>query len=120
MSVRQQKVQKMIKEELSLIFMNKLKDPAFSMVTITDVKVTPDLKLAKIYVSIYDRVLRDDIFLKILKIKKTIRATLAQKVKLRYVPELDFYVDKTMDYVEKMDNIFRQIKENDNEENPDS
>ncbi len=120
MSIRQEKVQKMIKEELSLIFMSKLKDPAFSLVTITDVKVTPDLKLAKIYVSILDKEQRDAIFLKIKKIKKLIRTTLAQKINLRYVPELDFYVDKTLDYVEKMDNIFRQIKENDNEENPDS
>lgn len=113
MSVRVERVKHFIKEEISLIFMHKLKDPAFSLVTITDVVVTPDLKTAKIYISVFEKDKRDLVLGKINAINKTIRATLAQRINLKSAPELHFYIDDTIDYVEKIEDIFRKIN-NDN------
>lgn len=114
MSVRIEKIAHMIKEEVSLIFLHKLKDPAFSILTITDVKVTPDLKIAKIYVSVFEKEKRELVLGKINAINKTIRTILAQKINIKSVPELHFYIDDTIDYVEKIENLFKKISENDN------
>ncbi len=118
MSIRQKKINALLKEELSLIFLHKLQDPSLGLITITSVKVSPDLKIAKVYISIYDRELREDILNKINEAKGLIRSQLAQKVKnMRRIPELNFYIDDTLDYVEKIENIFKEIHKNDNEEN---
>lgn len=103
----------MIKEEISWIFLHKLKDPALGFITITNVKVSPDLKIAKIYFSVFDRNSRKAALSKINELKGIIRSELAHKIQMRYVPELDFYVDDTPDFVEKIEGLFRQIHEND-------
>ena len=118
MSIRLEKINALLKEEISLIFLHKLQDPTLGLITVTSVKVSPDLKIAKVYVSIYDRGLREDIFEKINDVKVLIRTQLAHRVKnMRRIPELNFYLDDTLDYVEKMENIFKEIHKNDNKEN---
>lgn len=119
MSIRTEKVKHLIKEEISLIMLNHLKDPIFSMVTITDVSLSPDLKLAKIYFSVFDREKRELVLKKINSLNKTIRTLLAKNINIKSVPELNFYVDDTMDYVIKMDELFKKINENDNKRTED-
>ncbi|OGU36460.1 MAG: ribosome-binding factor A [Ignavibacteria bacterium GWB2_35_6b] len=115
MSVRLDKVASLIKEEISLIFLYKIQDPSLGLITITGVKVSPDLKNAKIYISIYEKEKRKELLQKVNDIKGFIRTQLAQRVKnLRFVPELSFYIDNTLDYVEKMDGLFKEIHKNDN------
>lgn len=115
MSVRLDKVASLIKEEISLIFLYKIQDPSLGLITITGVKVSPDLKNAKIYISIYEKEKRKELLQKVNDIKGFIRTQLAQRVKnLRFVPELNFYIDDTLDYVEKIDGLFKEIHKNDN------
>jgi len=115
MSVRLEKISALIKEELSLIFLHKIQDPSLGFLTITDVKLTPDLKIAKVYISIYDREKREAAMEKLNEINKFIRSQLAGKLKnLRQIPELSFYIDDTLDYVEKMENLFKEIHKDDN------
>ena len=113
MSVRIEKIQELIKEEISLIFLHKIRDPRLGLVTITKVKVTPDLSGAKVFVSIYDKEKRAESLEKINEISGLIRSELAKRVRLRQTPELNFIIDDTLDYVEKMENIFKKIHEND-------
>lgn len=114
MSYRIDKVSRLIKEEVSWIFIHKLKDPALGFITITDVKLSPDLKIAKIYFSVLQKENRKAVLERINEVKGLIRGELAHKIKMRFIPELNFYVDDTTDYVEKMENLFKQIhKEND-------
>ena len=113
MSVRQEKIETLIKEELSLIFLHKIQDPKLGLITITKVKVSPDIRVAKVYFSALQKENREGILEKVNSINGLIRSQLAQKIRLRYVPELHFYVDDTMDYVEKMENIFKKIHEDD-------
>lgn len=115
MSVRLKKMSALIKEELSLIFLHKVQDPSLGFLTITNVKLTPDLKIAKVYISIYDREKREAVMEKVNGINGFIRSQLAGKLKnLRQIPELAFYIDDTLDYVEKMENIFKEIHKDDN------
>lgn len=113
MSIRQDKVSNLVKENLSLIFLQKLVDPQLGLVTITNTKVTPDLKIAKVYVSVYQKENREYVMEHIESIKGYLRSELAKKVNLRVVPELHFYLDDTQDYVEKMNEIFSSIKKDD-------
>ncbi len=116
MSVRLEKISALIKDEISLIFLHKIQDPSLGLVTITGVKVSPDLKNAKVYLSIYERESRQEILEKVNDIKGLIRNQLAQRVKyIRRIPELTFYIDDTLDYVEKIENLFKVIHKNDNQ-----
>lgn len=117
MTRRAERVASLIKEEMSSIFLHRLHDPKLSMVTITSVKVSPDLKYAKTYLSVYEKEKRPEVMEKISEIKGLIRAELAKRIKLRVVPDLDFFIDDTLDYVEKMEGLFKKIHEDDNERN---
>ena len=120
MSRRTERVEKLIKEEISLIFLHKLKDKwpdlDIGFVTITNVKVTPDLKIAKIYISILDKENREEILEKIKLKTGFIRSELASRIKIKFTPELKFFIDDTLDYVEKIEGLIKKIHENDNKE----
>jgi ribosome-binding factor A len=113
MSHRIEKIEHLIKEEISLIFLNKMQDPALSLVTITNVKVSPDLKLVKIYLSVFDKGKRDLVLERIKLSTGYIRSELAQRIRIRYIPELRFFIDDTADYVEKIENLIKKIHEDD-------
>jgi len=118
LSTRIQKIAEFMKEELSLIFLLKVQDPELGMLTITSVKVTPDAKNAKIYISIFEKEGRAAKIAKLNSIKGYIKGQLSTKMShLRKMPDIDFYLDDTLDYVEKMENLFKKIHENDNKEN---
>lgn len=113
MTHRIEKFENLVKEEISLIFLFKLKDPLFGFVTITNVKVTPDLKLAKIYLSVLEKEKRDEVLNKINGQSKYIRSELASRIRVKFVPELKFFIDDTIDYVEKIEGLIKKIHEND-------
>ncbi len=116
MSHRLDKVASLIKEEISLIFLHKIQDSRVGMITVTNVKVTPDLKIARIYFSTFDKNKREAILERIKELKGKIRSELAGKVNLKFAPDLEFYIDDTPDYVEKMEGLFKKIHENDSKE----
>lgn len=115
MSLRLEKVSRVIKEEISLIFLHKIQDPKLGLVTITNVKVTPDLKLAKVYLSVFEKEQREYCLVKLNEIKGLIKGELSKKLTLKSTPDLEFYIDDTLDYVEKMENLFKKIHEDDNQ-----
>jgi ribosome-binding factor A len=117
MKYRTDRLAALIKEEISLIFLYKLKDPVMGLVTITEVKMSPDLKYAKIYISVYEKDKRQIVLEKVNLVKGMIRAELASKIKnIRAIPELSFFVDDTIDYVEKIEDLLKKVHENDNNE----
>ena len=113
MSYRIEKINSLIKNELSLVLLNKIQDPALGIVTITNVKVSPDIRTAKIYVSVYQKEQREEILEKLNGIKGLIRTQLAQRINIRRVPELTFFIDDTLDYVAKMEDLFQKIRKDD-------
>lgn len=113
MSHRVEKVENLIKQEISLIFLRKLQDPAFGFLTVTSVKMSPDLKIAKIYISILEKEKRDSSLEKVKSISGFIRSELASKIRIKFTPELKFFLDDTLDYVEKIESLIKKIHKND-------
>jgi ribosome-binding factor A len=114
MSYRLEKISNLIKHEVSLIFLHKLQDPALGIITVTNVKVSPDLKIAKIYLSILEREKRDTAMEKVTSLTGMIRSELASRIRMKFIPELKFFLDDTLDYVEKIEGLLKKIHENDN------
>jgi ribosome-binding factor A len=113
MSYRIDKVEHLIKEEISLIFLHKLSNMDLGFVTITNVRVSPDLKLAKIYLSVLEKEKRELVLDKIDAKKGYIRTELAHRIRIKFIPELKFFLDDTLDYVEKIEGLIKKIHEDD-------
>lgn len=116
-SHRIDRVESLIKEELSTIFFQKFALENLGFLTITKVKVSHDLKIAKVYISIFEKEKREQSLKKIIAKSGFIRFELASQIKIKFIPELKFFLDDSLDYVEKIDGIFKQIHENDNKGN---
>ena len=117
MSHRIDKVESLVKEEISMIFLNKLRDAEIGFVTITNVKMSPDLRIAKVYISILNKEKREEVFEKINSFNSYIRSELAHRIKIKFIPELKFFIDDTLDYVEKIEGLIKKIHKDDNERN---
>lgn len=113
MSHRIDKIENLIKEEISLIFLFKLQNLGSGLITITNVRVSPDLKMAKIYISVFEKEKRDEVLERIKSKTKFIRSELASRITIKFVPELKFFLDDTLDYVEKIEVLIKKIHEND-------
>jgi ribosome-binding factor A len=116
MSVRAQKVGSLIKEELSMLFQRNFSMSDYGFLTVTDIIMSPDLRIAKVYISIYGDAERKKKSLSMLEAQKpSIRSMLGHSVRLRYTPEIIFYLDETVDKAMKLENIFREIREKDSQ-----
>ena len=113
---RQKQVAGLINEELNDIFrrMNLLMMDG-GMISISTVKITPDLFEARIYLSIFQIKDTKAAMLKFEDKNKEIRKELGTRVRhqLRSIPELKFFIDDTLDYVFKMEELFEKIKKED-------
>jgi ribosome-binding factor A len=118
MSYRIDKMENLIREEISTILLQKMQDQNFGFITVTHVKVSPDIKIAKIYISVLEKEKREFVLEKIKAKSGFIRSELASRIRIKFVPELKFFIDDTLDYVEKIEGLIRKIhKEDDNKRN---
>ena len=108
---RREKIAEALKKEISSIIQKELKDPRLGFVTITSVEITADLRYAKIFFS----VLGEDKDYK--KTKEAldsalgfIRRLIAQRIKLRFAPELSFREDKSCEYSIKIQKLLDEIE----------
>lgn len=107
---RQGRIDEEFKKEISSIINYNLKEPKVTgMVSVTRVKVTPDLKYAKIWVSILNSKNTDETLKGLTKSSGFIRSELAKRINLRYTPELSFVIDDSLEYGAKIDNILKDI-----------
>ena len=98
------------KKELSQIIGYELKNPNVTgMISVTKVKVTNDLKFAKVYVSILNSKNVKDTLAGLKKSSGYIRSELAKRVNLRNTPELIFELDDSIEYGAKIDSILKEI-----------
>ena len=110
MNNRIEKINEQILKELFEIFDKEIKDPRIDgMITVTEVKITNDFSHCNIYISIYNSKNQEECYKTICKCSGFIRKKLAEKIDLRIMPELHFYLDKSLDYVDKMNNLFKKI-----------
>lgn len=106
-SKRQAKISRYIQKELSEIFRRQTARMGGVLVSVSQVRVTPDLSIAKAYLSIFPTDKSAEILENIKAQSKTVRYELAQAVKqvLRKCPELQFYLDDSLDYAENIDRL---------------
>lgn len=110
MSNRLNKIDEEIVKTLSTIFREEVKDPRIDgMITISEARITKDFSHCNIYVSIFNSKNRDECFKTIKDSSGFLRKKLAERVDLRVMPELHFHLDETLDYVDKMNDILKQI-----------
>ena len=120
MGIRQEKVARQIQKDLAeLMQQHRSEWMAGAFVTISNVTITPDLGYVNIYLSLYNNANRAAVLDHINGQNKEIRKALAMRVRhsFRTIPELRFYEDNTMDYVEKMDDLFKKIHSEDQKSN---
>jgi ribosome-binding factor A len=110
MSLRTERVASLIKEEIGGYFIREYRDPSYGFITVTDVQVTPDLRIAKIFVSIMGTEKVKETTFRMLKDQKpAIRAFIGSHVRLKFTPSVQLYIDDTLDRAEKIDRLIRQI-----------
>lgn len=110
-SVRQQKVNKLVQKELAEIFRGESRNLfGGAFITVTQARVSPDLGLAKVYLSIMAAKDRAAIFKLVEEQKSAIRKRLGNLVgkQLRIVPELMFYIDDSLDYAMKIEELLKK------------
>ena len=109
-STRQNKISRLIQREMAEILL-KINKSKFTgkLITVTIVRVTKDLGIARIYLSIFPSEFAEEILSDINFSNKQIRGELGRKVgkSLRVIPELEFYIDDSLDYI---DNINKLLK----------
>lgn len=117
---RQAKIARLLQKELSEIFRRQTAALGGVIVSVSAVRVSPDLSIAKAYLSIFPADKSAAILDNIKKQSKTVRYELAQAVKqtLRKCPDLQFYLDDSLDYIENIDRLLGPRKEN-GEETPE-
>ena len=112
-SQRQMKVQEILRAALVEILQRGLtKEPVLdnSMITITYVDVSPDLKHAKFIFLPFDEEKKDDFIKSFKRANKRIRKEIAQRVQLKYTPNLSFVFDDTIKEIRKLDELFSSSK----------
>ncbi|MEL7585816.1 MAG: 30S ribosome-binding factor RbfA [Prolixibacteraceae bacterium] len=109
-STRQQKINRLLQKELAGIFQRESKTMFMgAMISVTVVRVTPDLSMARAYVSIFPGDNKKEVLKAIRIANPKIRGILGRLIgkQMRVVPELEFYIDDSLDYIENIDRLLK-------------
>jgi ribosome-binding factor A len=110
-TIRQNKISRLIQKEMGEMFQMELGNiRGHAMITVTQVNVTKDLSIARIYLSLFATDDKKALFERILVNQREIRHLLAMRVKkqLRVVPDLEFHIDDTLDYIQHIEDLLKQ------------
>ena len=110
-SIRQNKVGRLIQRDLSEMFQKECKEyTGGAMLSVTAVRVSPDMSYARVYLSIFPSELAEKVLGILDEKNKNIRFILGKKIgkQTRIIPELRFFVDDSLDYIDKIDNLLKQ------------
>lgn len=109
-TTRQAKISRLLQKELSEIFRQQTAKTHGIIVSVSAVRTSPDLSVAKAYISVFPSEKSQEVLESLRASARTVRYELGQKVRfqLRKVPELQFYIDDSLDYLENIDNLLKQ------------
>jgi ribosome-binding factor A len=107
---RTEKVAELLKEEISDVIRTRIKDPGVGFITITDVVVSKDLRIGKIYVSVLGSEEEQVRSLHALqRARSFIQREVGTRVRLRYLPVIQFYLDKSWEYGAHIDQLLHKL-----------
>src|SRR5208282_2483385 len=108
---RSQRLGILLREEIADILMKKVKDPRLGFITVTDVELSPDLKIARVFIS----VLKDEdkeVAIEILTAAKgLIRSEVSKRVRVKFIPLIEFRIDKSVAHGGRIDRLLGEIRE---------
>lgn len=109
-SIRQNRIENVIQEEVSKVFQQNARALCLgAMVTATVVRVTPDLGMARVYLSIFAGPPKDEVLQNIQANKSKIRGDVGRRLKsMKHIPDLEFRIDDSLDYAEKIDELLKE------------
>ena len=107
---RQNKIARLLQKELSIIFQQQTRATHGTMVSVTRVKISPDLSVCTAYLSIFPSDKADTLLRNITANEKAVRYELGTRVRhqLRIIPELRFFQDDSLDYIERIDELLKK------------
>lgn len=107
---RQQKINRLIQKELSEIFLAETRKMRGVLISVTHVRVTPDMSIARAHLSVFPSDKGEEIIQNANNNTKTIRYELGKRAgkQLRIIPELYFHLDDSLDYIENIDNLLNK------------
>jgi ribosome-binding factor A len=112
---RHERIQQDVKVALSKIIGYEIKNPSVTgLISVTDVEITPDLKYAKVYISIFGRQNKEKVLDALKQSSGFIRSNLGTKVRMRNIPMLTFVIDDSIEYGSHMEKVIKEVmgKEN--------
>ena len=110
---RLNRINEELKKEISKIISFELKNPEITgLISVTKVKITPDLKYAKVYVSLLNSKNEEKTMEALEQAVGFMRSSIAKSINLRITPELTFEKDNSMEYGMKIDSILKQLNNN--------
>ena len=109
-TTRQSKISRLLQKDLSDIFLNETRKTHGVLISVSVVRVSPDLSAAKVYLSIFPSEKAQEILDSIRLNARNIRYELAQRIRfqLRKTPELSFFLDDSLDYIENIDMLLKK------------
>lgn len=111
MKLRVEKLQELIKQEVSKMLLKEIKDPRIGFVTVTDVEMTGDLREAKIFVSIMGNEEQvKNSWAGLQSALGFVRREIGHRIRLRFTPFVSFAIDKSLDYGEHIQKLLLQIE----------
>lgn len=109
-NVRLERINSEIKKTLAHIIDTELRDPQIdAMVSVSDVEITPDLAEAKVFITSIGKTSKEEVLSRIKGAGGFLRGKLSKQIKLRVTPRLNFYLDNSMEYSNKIENILKNI-----------
>ena len=112
-TIKQKQIAELVKRNFSLVLQEEgsYVYGAAPLVTVTTVTITPDLGLAKIYLSVFNTENKQEVILEMEAEKPRLRASLSQRLKklVRRIPEVDFYLDDTLDEMIRLQQLFQKL-----------
>ena len=107
---RQNKIARMLQKELSLIFQQQTRAMHGVMVSVTRAKISPDLSICTAYLSVFPSEKGEEILANVNANSKQIRYELGTRIKnqMRIIPELRFFIDDSLDYIEHIDELLKK------------
>lgn len=108
--IRQNKIDRLLQKELSQMFLLQAKSIHGTMVSVSHCKVSTDLSYCNVYVSVFPSAKAKEIVESLTANVRQVRYDLGQRLRyqLRIIPELRFFVDDTLDYMERIDELLKK------------
>jgi ribosome-binding factor A len=110
MTIRAERVSSVIKEEMGTILIREYNGQAVGFTTITDVRMSPDLKIAKVYFSVFGKPdIQEKTMAWLEQEKPHIRSLLASHLRMKFTPALQFHLDDTLNHVDRINTLIKKI-----------